>query len=216
MRAEAKRLTIWSNQPRRTGWAWVSRNSVSVLRQLKIFVLCRFIGFIGALCVPGVRFVGALQAWALRRMGVHCPGNDVWVGPNFRIDYPHRLILGHRIVFGADTRITARDEISIGDDFLAAPGLCLNTGTHDPITLVPLSSPITIGPGVWCGSRVTICAGASIGAGCIVGAASLVVRDLPDNTIAYGVPARPQRSLERERSGKTMWSNFRREYGGGA
>jgi maltose O-acetyltransferase len=133
------------------------------------------------------------------------------VGPNFRIDYPHRLTLGHRIVIGADTRITARDEIVIGDDFLSAPGLCLNTGTHDPVTLVPLSSPITIGSDVWCGAHVIICAGAAVGSGCIVGAGSLVIRDLPDHSIAYGVPARPQRSVARERTGQSLWSNFRRD-----
>ncbi|HEY4299512.1 MAG TPA: hypothetical protein VGM73_01480 [Candidatus Didemnitutus sp.] len=210
MRAEAKHLTIWTSQPRRTGWSWVSRNSVSVLRQLKILALCRFVGALGALCVPGVRLVGAIQAWALRRMGVRCPGRDVWIGPNFRIDYPHRLSLGHRVVIGADSRITARDDVVIGDDFLSAPGLWINTGTHDPVTLVPLSSPITIGPGVWCGARVTICAGATIGAGCIVGAGSLVIRDLPEDVIAFGVPARPQRSVASERRGQIPWSNFRR------
>jgi acetyltransferase-like isoleucine patch superfamily enzyme len=74
---------------------------------------------------------------------------------------------------------------------------------------VPQSAPITIGPGVWCGVRVTIGAGVTIGGGSVIGAASLVLQNIPAGRIAYGVPCKPQRELA-ARSGHGRWSNFRR------
>jgi len=208
MNAPAKSLTVWSNPPRRTGVAWVAANTTSCLRQLRTYVLSRFISLLGSLSTPGMKPVGVLQAWALRRMGVKCPSNQVWIGPHVCFDYPQNLELGRRITLGPESRLTARSRIALGDDFLAAPGLLINTGTHDPVTLVPQSAPIVIGAGVWCGARVTIGAGVMIGEGAVVGGGSLVLRDLPPRHLAFGVPCKPQRPLP-ALSASARWSNFR-------
>lgn len=205
-------VTRWSAEPRRTGFAWFLGNTVRLFGQLRVYALTRFISFLGAVSTPGMKPIGILQAWALRAMGVQCASSEVWIGPDVSFDYPRNVVLGRRIVIGADSRLTARSEIRIGDDFLSAPGLQLNTGTHDPETLVPLSSPITIGPGVWCGTRVTVCAGVTIGAGAIVGAASLVLKDLPPWHLAFGVPCKPQRAFP-ERPAASRWSNFNPQSG---
>ncbi|HET7535292.1 MAG TPA: hypothetical protein VFJ90_02485 [Candidatus Didemnitutus sp.] len=212
MNDTAKSFTVWTDQPRRTGLAWAWGNGTRLLRQIQVYVLTRFISLLGTLSTPGMRLVGPLQAWALRCMGVQCPSSDVWVGPHSAFDYPQNITLGRRVVLGADTRITARDEVVIGDDFLSAPGLHINTGTHDPVTLVPQSAPITIGPGVWCGIRVTICAGVTIGRGAVIGAASLVLRDIPPGHVAHGVPCKP-RAIITMLPSSARWSNFRREPG---
>jgi len=209
MSTGVKRFTVWTAEPRRTGVAWAWSNARRVLHFIRLRLLSRFISLLGTICVPGVRPVGALQAWALRCMGARCASGEIWIGPRVCFDYPANLVLGRRVVIGADSRLTARDEVVIGDDFLSAPGLHLNTGTHDLLTLVPQSSPITIGPGVWCGARVTICAGVTIGEHAIIGAGSLVLHDVPAWHLAHGVPCRPQRDLEAARRGLPMWSNFR-------
>jgi acetyltransferase-like isoleucine patch superfamily enzyme len=87
----------------------------------------------------------------------------------------------------------------------------INSGTHDLATLRPASAPITIGPSVWCGSRVTICAGVQIGRDAVLGAGAVVVRDLPAHHVCLGVPARPFRDLRDLRASRSeSWSNFAR------
>lgn len=209
MNGTAKPMTVWTDQPRRTGFSWAWSNAWRLLREIRNWFLTRVVSFLGSISTPGMKAIGCLQCWALRGMGVQCASHEIWVGPHIAFDYPQNVVFGRRVAIGPDARITARDEVVIGDDFLAAPGLYLNTGTHDPETLVPQSSPISIGPGVWCGARVTVCAGVNIGGGSVIGAASLVLSDIPAGQIAYGVPARARRALN-ARSGNGRWSNFRR------
>lgn len=208
MNAPAKTLTTWTETPRRSGLSWLAANVARVVRLLWVFLLTRWISLLGSLSTPGMKPVGVLQAWALRGMGVKCPSNHVWIGPHVYFDYPKNIELGHRVTIGPESRLTARSPVILGDDFLAAPGLMLNTGTHDPVTLVPQSAPIVIGPGVWCGARVTVGAGVTIGAGAVIGGGSLVLRDLPPWHLAFGVPCKPQRALT-EISLAARWSNFR-------
>jgi acetyltransferase-like isoleucine patch superfamily enzyme len=61
-----------------------------------------------------------------------------------------------------------------------------------------VSAPITVGDGVWIGSCVTVLAGVSIASGCVIAAGATVVRDVPPNTLAAGVPAKTVRNLEAE------------------
>lgn len=208
MNAPAKSLTVWTDPPRRAGLGWAAANFARVVHLLWVFVLTRFISLLGSLSTPGMKPVGMLQAWALRRMGVKCPSSQVWVGPHVYFDYPQNLELGRRVTIGPESRLTARSPLVLGDDFLAAPGLMINTGTHDPVTLIPQSAPVIIGPGVWCGARVTIGAGVSVGAGAVIGGGSLVLRDLPPWHLAFGVPCKPQRPIT-EISTPARWSNFR-------
>ena len=193
---------------RRTGLAWIRANVGRLFRMLYVNALTAFVGFLGSISTPGMKPIGRLQAWALRRMGVDCPSSLVWIGPRFALDYPAGLSLGRRVVIGADSRLTARARIAIGDDFLSAPGLAINTGTHDVETLAPQVAPVTIGPGVWCGQRVTICAGVTIGPGAVVGAGAVVIRSLPPRHVCVGVPCRPLKPLPSPSRLAPPWSNF--------
>ncbi len=148
MSAPANSFTIWTEKPRYSGFSWLAANLVRTSRLLWVAVLSRFISLLGTLSAPGMKPAGLLQAWALRRMGVKCPSNHVWIGPSVHFDYPQKLELGRRVTIGPESRITAWNRIVIGDDFLGAPGLMLNTGSHDLATLVPQSAPIVIGAGV--------------------------------------------------------------------
>jgi maltose O-acetyltransferase len=98
------------------------------------------------------------------------------------------LIIGDRACFGENCGLYVHDHIEIGEDFLAAPGLTINNGSHNIETLEPTSSKITIGDRVWCGVNVTIIAGASIGNDCVIGANSLVRSNIPPFSLAVGVP----------------------------
>jgi maltose O-acetyltransferase len=124
-------------------------------------------------------------------------GRNISLGTQFYLRNRGNLVVGEWCAFGSFARIWNYAPIDIGDDFLSAGGLTLNSATHDPITLNPVGKPITIGNRVWCGVNVTILAGVSIGNDVVIGAGSVVVSDIPANSVAGGVPARKIRDLDR-------------------
>lgn len=208
--SSAKTPTLWVDAPSRSGFAWLIHNTRRQLRHLRRHVLNRFVSFLGAVSTPGMKHIGVMQAWALRRMGATCASSQIWIGPHVWFDYPEHLVIGRRVTIGGESRITAHATVELGDDFLAANGLSINTGSHDLATLQPNSAPVLVEAGVWCGTRVTICAGVTLGRGAIVGAGSVVVRNLPANHVCAGVPCKPLRSIEAQREGVARpWSNFR-------
>lgn len=146
---------------------------------------------------------GFYQAWLLRRLGVNLKG-PVAVARGTSFIGPGNLRLGRYVTFGANTRIVSWAGVEIGDDFMASDLLNINDGNHDPVTLRPQLARIRIGDRVWCGTNVTICAGVEIGDDVVIGAGSVVVRSIPSNTIAAGVPARAIRPLER--GDRKLWS----------
>lgn len=132
-------------------------------------------------------------------------GNVIRVGRQLHIARPQNLVVGERASIGHNTFIGNYGPITIGDDFLGAEGLTVNAGTHDPATLEPAAKPVRIGNRVWCGSNVTIVAGVEIGDDVVVGAGSVVVTDIPSNSIVVGVPARVIKPLNRD-SGRSLWT----------
>ena len=129
---------------------------------------------------------------------------------NFRIHRHGGIRIGERAAFGDDTYLSNFAPIEIGDDFLSAGHLIINTGRHDPVTLVPGAAPVKIGNRVWCGINVTILAGVTIGDDVVIGAGSVVVRDISANSVAAGVPAKVLRPLDRSEV-KELWSWAPRE-----
>lgn len=124
-------------------------------------------------------------------------GSPLAVGRDVYLKRHGGLTLGNRCAIGSFTRIWNYAPIVIGDDFMSAGGLTLNSASHDPVTLQPFGTPITIGNRVWCGQNVTILAGVTIGDDVVIGAGSVVTKSIPSNCIAVGVPARKIRDLER-------------------
>jgi maltose O-acetyltransferase len=124
-------------------------------------------------------------------------GKFLRIGRQFHLSTFGNLSLGNRVSLGHYVFVGNYSLITIGDDFLGASGLTINAGTHNPKTLVPEAYPIQIGKRVWCGMNVTILAGVSIGDDVVIGAGSVVVKDIPNNSIAVGVPARVIKPLER-------------------
>jgi maltose O-acetyltransferase len=122
-------------------------------------------------------------------------GEDVSVRPPFRLEYGYQTRIGPRsfVNFGAVFLDVGR--ITIGADVQMGPNVQLLTATH-PIEPDPRrdrwegSEPITIGDNVWFGGGVIVCPGVTIGENTVVGAGSVVPRDLPANVVAVGNPAR--------------------------
>ncbi len=128
-------------------------------------------------------------------------GPDSHLRPPFRCDYGYQTVIGARTF--VNWGLTSLDvaKVTIGDDCQLGPNVQLLTATH-PLEAGPrrdkweAARPITIGDNVWLGGSTVVCPGVSIGADTVVGAGSVVVRDLPAGVLAVGNPARVVRTLE--------------------
>lgn len=142
----------------------------------------------------------------LNLIGINTRGT-VFFGRWIIVHSPSRLHLGDRVAIGDNAHIACHAPIRIGDDFLAAPGLYLNSGGHATETLEGYGKPITIGARVWCGVRVTICAGVDIGDDVVIAAGAVVVNSIPSGCVAAGVPAKPIKALVRDPARFVSWTS---------
>jgi len=107
-----------------------------------------------------------------------------------------RFKMGARCRLGAFAKIWDFEEITIGDDLLASHNITLIAGTHRVEDQADIRGPISIGNRVWIGTNVTIIGPVSIGDDAVVGACSLVIKDIPSQAIYAGSPAKLLRYRE--------------------
>lgn len=153
----------------------------------------------------GSRHGGWFRALELRSLGVK-HGRQWHIAQGLTIWRRGGLLLGDRISLGPHTKIMNFAHVEIGDDFLGAGWMMINSGGHDALTLEPQAAPVVIGKRVWVGVGVTILAGVQIGDDAVIGAGSLVRGDVPEGAVVAGVPARVLRIQDRR--GKSIWSGF--------
>ena len=126
----------------------------------------------------------------LRAAGIKIKGR-IFIDRGFRCLFPENLSIEDGVAFGHDIHIWAFAPIQIGRHTKIAKDLLIISGSHDVESYENLSGQeVVIGPGCWIGARVTILGGVKIGKGCVIGACSLVKNDIPDWSVAVGVPAR--------------------------
>jgi maltose O-acetyltransferase len=127
-------------------------------------------------------------------------GEGVLVRPPFRCDYGTQISIGAGTFVNFDCIMIDVAPIRIGEDCQIATRVQLLTATH-PIEPGPRregwesGEPITIGDNVWLGGGAVVCPGVSIGDDTVVGAGAVVTSDLPSGVMAFGVPARVQRTI---------------------
>ncbi|KSW19107.1 sugar O-acetyltransferase [Cellulomonas sp. B6] len=127
-------------------------------------------------------------------------GEGAYVKPPLAVDYGENVHIGARTF--VNSNLTALDvaRITIGEDCQIGPNVQLLTPTH-PVDPEPrrdkleAALPIVLGDNVWLGGGVIVCPGVTIGDNTVVGAGSVVVRDLPANVVAVGNPARVVREI---------------------
>ncbi len=127
-------------------------------------------------------------------------GEGSEIKPPLRCDYGYRIRVGARTFVNYGLVALDVASIAIGDDVEIGPNVQLLTPTHpiDPDTRRAkweAAEPIAIEGNVWLGGGVIVLPGVTIGENTVVGAGSIVTRDLPPNVVAAGNPARVVRSL---------------------
>jgi maltose O-acetyltransferase len=140
----------------------------------------------------------ARRAVLTELLGAFGPGSEI--RPPFHCDYGYQITIGARTFanFGLVVLDVAR--VTIGDDVQLGPRVQLLTATH-PLEPGPrrdkweAAAPIVLEDNVWLGGGVVVCPGVTIGADTVVGAGSVVTRDLPPGVLAVGTPARVLRPL---------------------
>lgn len=124
---------------------------------------------------------------------------SVTVFPPLYSDFGKNITLGKRIFINAGCKFQDQGGVTIGDDCLIGHNVVFATLNHDldPARRADLRpAPIEVGNNVWLGANVTVLPGVTIGANAVVGAGSLVTKDVPANTVAVGSPARVVRTLD--------------------
>jgi len=128
-------------------------------------------------------------------------GADSVIEPRFCCDYGKHISIGAHCFVNYDAVLLDCAPITIGDNVSIGPRTQLVTALH-PIDDVDArrqgwesAAPITIGDNVWLAAGVTVCPGVAIGTDSVVGAGSVVTRDLPAGVLAAGNPCRVIRPL---------------------
>jgi maltose O-acetyltransferase len=138
------------------------------------------------------------RAALLRRAGIEMgTGAIVEAGVFF---FGANVTLGDYCVVNHNCYLDSKDQITIGPRTGVAMGTMLFTSNHEMGDEFKrwgdyTTAPIEIGAGVWLGARVLVMPGVTIGDGCLVGAGSVVTKDLEANAIYAGVPAKKLREL---------------------
>lgn len=128
-------------------------------------------------------------------------GGGTWIEPPFYCDYGTNIYLGERVFFNFNCVVLDPAEVRVGSDVLFGPAVQVYTATH-PFDWrvrrrwIESARPVKIGSDVWVGGGAIILPGVEIGDRSVVGAGSVVGKDVPAGVFATGNPCRVVRELE--------------------
>lgn len=130
-------------------------------------------------------------------------GQDTWLQPPFYCDYGYNIVLGEKVFFNFNCVVLDVMKVVIGSRTLIGPNVQIYTATH-PLNYkeraagVEFAKPVKIGEDVWIGGSAVICPGVSIGDRSVIGAGSVVTKDIPSDVFAAGNPCKVIRVIEQE------------------
>lgn len=130
-------------------------------------------------------------------------GENVWIEPDFRCEFGKNITIGDNVYINFGCIILDCSEVTIGSNTLLGPNIGLYAANHstDPTERINggcYGKPIHIGNNVWLGGDVKVLQGVTIGDNTIIGAGSIVTKDIPDNVIAVGNPCKVIRKITEE------------------
>ncbi len=128
-------------------------------------------------------------------------GENVYMEPNIRFDYGYNTHVGESFFANFDCTILDVCEVRFGDNCMLGPGVQIYTATHplDPTERnsgKEYAKPITFGNNVWIGGSAVITPGVTVGDNVVIAAGSVVTKDVPDNVVVGGNPARIIKNID--------------------
>lgn len=132
---------------------------------------------------------------ALLREGLGAVGDGVVIRPPFHVDYGYNITIGDGVFLNYGCVILDVCAVTIGAKTQIGPGVQILTADHprDPAVraqMLEFGRPIVIGANVWIGGGALLLPGVTIGDDAIIGAGSVVTRDVPAGATVVGNPAR--------------------------
>lgn len=138
-------------------------------------------------------------------------GADPFFEPTIHVEYGYNVTFGKNFYMNFDCQLLDVAPIKIGDDVMFGPRVVVATPCHPLVAEERIShvyedgdhdweyaKPVEIGNNVWIASNVTICGGVKIGDNSVIAAGSVVVKDIPSNVLAAGVPCKVVRAITDE------------------
>ena len=140
-------------------------------------------------------------------------GENAWIEPPIYFSYGSNIHIGKN--FYANFNFTIVDDytVTIGDNVLIAPNVTITVTGH-PVhhelrkSGEMFSFPVILGNNVWIGSNVVINPGITIGDNSVIGAGSVVTKNIPPDVVAVGVPCRVIRNIN-ERDREYYYQNYK-------
>jgi len=128
-------------------------------------------------------------------------GQNICIEPTFWCDYGYNIEAGENFYANHNLVILDCAKVTFGDNVFIGPNCSFYTASH-PIDAkqrnegLETAHPIQVGNNVWFGGNVVVLPGISIGDNSVIGAGSVVTKDIPDNVVAVGNPCKPVRNIE--------------------
>lgn len=126
--------------------------------------------------------------------------DELWIEQPFGCDYGYNIEVGEAFYANHNLIILDTNKVKFGDNVIIGPNCSFYCANHPfdvetRITGREFGSPIKVGDNVWIGGNVVVLPGVSIGNNVVIGAGSIVTRDIPDNSLAYGNPCTVVRNI---------------------
>lgn len=142
------------------------------------------------------------QKEILAQMLGHIKGDIVITTP-FYCDYGINISVGKNFYTNHNCTILDGAKVTFGDNVFVAPNCVFSTAGHaidseQRANGLEIALPITIGDNVWIGANVSVLPGVTIGSNTIIGAGSVVNKNIPDGVIAAGVPCKVIRKINED------------------
>jgi maltose O-acetyltransferase len=129
---------------------------------------------------------------------------DIYIEPNFFCDYGYNISVGNGFYANHNCVILDVNTVRIGENVMFAPGVQVYTATH-PLDVETRNSgrelgfPVEIGDNVWVGGNAIICPNVKIGNNAVIGAGAVVTKDVPNNALVVGNPAKIMKFIDQDK-----------------